>query len=127
MKHTKIKVYIYFSLLLLYSSSRLVNYGCLLLEALLRNCPFVHPTQSGSGGGGGNDGGMNIIKINDHIPIIFSEIAGRTLYRVEYKDVGKESEQQSLTNVLPIWIIDPLTNVRAARLFSSLSSLCLFI
>jgi hypothetical protein len=52
-----------------------------------------------------------MIKINDHIPIIFSEIAGRTLFRIEYKDVGKESEQQSLTNVLPIWILDPLTNV----------------
>ena len=60
-----------------------VNYGCLLLEALLHNCPFVY------------------------CPIIFSEIAGRKLYRIEYKDVGKESEQQSLTNLLPI----PLTNV----------------
>ena len=64
-----------------------VNYGCLLLEALLHNCPFVY------------------------CPIIFSEIAGRKLYRIEYKDVGKESEQQSLTNLLPIWILDPLTNV----------------
>lgn len=85
-----------------------INYGCLLLEALLRNCPFVNPTQTGNA----NDGGLkeNMIKISDHIPIIFSEIAGRTLFRIEYKDVGKESEQPSLTNVLPIWILDPLTN-----------------
>ena len=62
-----------------------------------------------------------MIKINDHIPIIFSEIASRTLFRIEYKDVGKESEQQSLTNVLPIWILDPLTNVIiSSRSFSSI-------
>lgn len=54
---------------------------------------------------------VNSIKIVEHIPIVFSEIAGRTLYRVEHKDIGRESEQQALTNVLPLWIVDTLTNV----------------
>ncbi len=58
-----------------------------------------------------NEMKLNSLQIPEHIPITFSEIAGRTLYRVERKDVGNESEQQSLTNVLPIWIVDPLTNV----------------
>lgn len=89
-----------------------VNYGCLLLEALLRNCPFVNPTQQQQSSSlNSNEKKENTIKISDHTPITFSEIAGRTLYRVEYKDIGRESEQQSLTSVLPMWIIDPLTNV----------------
>ena len=77
----------------------------MLLEALLRSCPFVNATPQQK------NEKPNTLHIDAHIPLTFSEIAGRTLYRVEHKNVGLESEQQSLTNVLPIWILDPLTNV----------------
>ncbi len=86
-----------------------VNYGLLLLEALFRRCPFVNIQQSGVIPS--SDDNARKIHIPNHMPIVFSEVAGRTLYRVEYKDSGHEYEQQALTNIIPLWIIDPIVNV----------------
>ena len=82
-----------------------------------------------------NQAGLLRFNISDHIPIIFSlvliiysflfsffwfqnlkfhfksEVSGRTLHRTEVKELSKESEQETLSNVMPMWIIDPLVNV----------------
>lgn len=47
----------------------------------------------------------------EHTPVVFSEVAGRCLYRLEVRDMSKESEQQPLANVMPSWIVDALFGV----------------
>jgi hypothetical protein len=85
----------------------------MLLDALFKNCPFVNIQQNGTTTSIADDASTvaRRLRIPDHTPIIFSEIAGRTLYRIDYKDTGREEEQQQLTNLLPLWIIDPIVNV----------------
>jgi len=58
-----------------------------------------------------NQAGLLRFNIPEHITIIFSEVAGRTLYRIEVKELSRESEQNSLSNVIPTWIIDALLGV----------------
>lgn len=138
----------------------LVNYGCIFLESLFRNCVFLNPTQTqtcttvlmqssttsssnaassantnSSNDDDTNNGSPNNItssiesssntkktddsnkpgllrfNIPEHTPIIFGEVAGRTLYRLEVKDISKESEQTTLANIMPNWIIDALLGV----------------
>lgn len=55
--------------------------------------------------------GLLRFNIPEHTPIIFSEIAGRTLERIEVKDLSKESEQDKISAVMPLWIIDAIVNV----------------
>jgi len=80
-----------------------MNYGYLVLEGLLRNCPLV--SQSGEIKA---ELKVNRLKIPDHTPIIFGEVGGRNLLRIESKDVTDENEQQNLNSVLPQWVIEPL-------------------
>jgi len=47
------------------------------------------------------------------------EVAGRTLHRTEVRELSKESEQETLSNVMPLWIIDPLVNVSFLYFFFS--------
>jgi hypothetical protein len=58
-----------------------------------------------------NQAGLLRFTIPEHTPIIISEVAGRTLYRIEVKDLARESEQVALSNFLPNWIIENLLNV----------------
>ena len=55
--------------------------------------------------------GLLRFNIPEHTPIIFSEVAGRTLHRIELKDLSKEPEQETLSSVMPLWIIDAIVNV----------------
>ena len=57
--------------------------------------------------------GAGLLRFNipEHTPIIFSEVAGRTLERIEVKDFSKESEQEKISSVTPLWIIDAIVNV----------------
>ena len=59
--------------------------------------------------------GLLRFNIPEHTPIIFSEIAGRTLERIEVKDLSKESEQDKISAVMPLWIIDAIVNVSLFR------------
>ena len=116
-----------------------VNYGSIFLESLFKNCLFIYPFQiqtcssvivsqsnNNSNSVTSNDGSKCSIKENpedsnqagllrfnipEHITIIFSEVAGRTLYRIEVKDLSRENEQNSLSNIMPSWIIDALLGV----------------
>ena len=119
-----------------------VNYGCIFLESLFKNCLFIYPyqvqtcstvivSQSNAGntnnlGGNSselakshvkesaeecNQAGLLRFNIPEHITIIFSEVAGRALYRIEVKDMSRESEQSALSNIIPTWINDALLGV----------------
>lgn len=107
-----------------------VNYGCIFLESLFKSCSFIYPTpnpicmtiipapvplaaatnSSNSEEQQPGQAGLLRFNIPEHTPIIFSEVAGRTLHRIEVRDLSRESEQQALSSVMPSWIIDPLVN-----------------
>lgn len=106
-----------------------VNYGHIFLESLFKTCPLLNPNQLQTcsnvimNSQQSNSTPQSIIAKNDekdqpgllrfnvaeHTPIILSESAGRTLHRLEVKDLGNESEQQTLAKVIPSWISDALS------------------
>jgi len=102
-----------------------VNYGCIFLESLFKNCLFINPLRvqtcltviyspitnnKPTSDEEQNQAGLLRFNIPEHTPIIFSEVSGRTLHRTEVKELSKESEQETLSNVMPLWIIDSLVN-----------------
>jgi len=104
-----------------------VNCGCIFLESLFKSCLFINPIRiqtcetviysnpPNAGGSKTNEEeqkkpGLLRFNIPEHTPIIFSEVAGRTLLRIEVKDLSKENEQETLSNVMPLWIIDAIVN-----------------
>lgn len=66
--------------------------------------------RNGSIGGGSGSGEAGLLRFNipDHTTMIVSEVAGRTLYRLEVKDLIKESESGTFAKSLPSWIHDAL-------------------
>ena len=52
--------------------------------------------------------GLLRFNIPDHTTLIISEVAGRTLYRLEVRDLAREIEQGLFANVIPIWVVDAL-------------------
>lgn len=52
--------------------------------------------------GGGND----YFSVPGHTPVIFSEVGGRTLYRLLARDAGGETEGVLLNETVPSWVID---------------------
>ena len=124
-----------------------VNYGCVFLESLFKNCLFIYPfqiqtctsvivsqtntnTNANNLGNGdvakahakenfdeSNQPGLLRFNIPEHITIIFSEVAGRALYRIEVKEMSRESEQNALSNVIPTWINDALLGVNKFNFF----------
>ena len=85
-----------------------------MLEALFRNISKI--SSSDESKSTKQSAHPNRIQIADYTPIIFSELAGRTLYRIEFKDIGRVDEH-ALTDVLPLWIIEPLINVSLISFF----------
>ncbi|XP_049836290.1 WD repeat-containing protein 48 [Schistocerca gregaria] len=89
-----------------------VNYGNLLLQALLEHWwrPLqvdedaeCHPDQAG---GGQSQGGNEYFSVPGHTPVIFSEVGGRTLYRLLVRDAGGETEGVLLNETVPPWVND---------------------
>jgi hypothetical protein len=151
-----------------------VNYGCVFLESLFKNCIYLNPLKldtctntsviistpqnqqqqqqqqqnsqineldnnvmKDEGGGGDDDantssstkttasglvGNAGLLRFNipDHTTLILSEQGGKTIYRLDLKDLSKESEQ-TLSQVIPAWIIDALLGVNFKLLKSFLS------
>uniref|UniRef100_A0A1B6DBC4 WD repeat-containing protein 48 homolog n=1 Tax=Clastoptera arizonana TaxID=38151 RepID=A0A1B6DBC4_9HEMI len=90
-----------------------VNYGNLLLKALLENWwtnlqgveeTDCHNEQmiSGTQTRSGNE----YFKVPGHTPLIFSEVGGRTLYRLLVRDAGGETESVLLNETVPPWVVD---------------------
>ncbi|XP_039286276.1 WD repeat-containing protein 48 [Nilaparvata lugens] len=83
-----------------------VNYGSMVLRALLEKwwIKIANDTndQSVPHGRTNND----YFKVPDHTPLIFSEVGGRTLYRLLVKDVGGDNEATLLNETVPQWVKD---------------------
>ncbi|CAA9993792.1 unnamed protein product [Nesidiocoris tenuis] len=98
------------------SPDQRVNYGSLLLKALLEHwC-----TMADEEGDIHNDGTVSsscskfepmgaardYFKVPPHTPLIFSEVGGRTLYRLLVSDASGDNEMLLLTETVPSWVAD---------------------
>ncbi|XP_031553302.1 WD repeat-containing protein 48-like [Actinia tenebrosa] len=107
-----------------------VNYGVLLLQALLEHWPETHSVTTEDTEQGrantpedGRDASASDININvepkvivgngfysipDHTPLIFSESSGtgRTLFRLLAIDASGENEGYLLSETVPSWVVD---------------------
>ncbi|XP_055601483.1 WD repeat-containing protein 48 homolog isoform X2 [Uranotaenia lowii] len=94
-----------------------VNYGSLLLQALLeywKPPPPHHHLQGGPDMENGCDGdirGNEYFSVPKHTPIIFSEVGGRNVCRLLVKDAAGETESALLSETVPPWV----TNVVIER------------
>ena len=50
--------------------------------------------------------GNEYFSVPGHTPVIFSEVGGRTLYRLLARDAGGETEGVLLNETVPPWVID---------------------
>lgn len=93
-----------------------VNYGGLLLQALLEHWPRPYAAEEESDLDGAGQlhnngivtksGGNEYFSVPGHTPVIFSEVGGRTLYRLLARDAGGETEGVLLNETVPSWVID---------------------
>lgn len=102
-----------------------VNLGGLLLQALLENWPRTHspdeerePFEGGNnpengenhmnppGGERSRPPGNNYFCVPGHTPVIFSEVGGRTLFRLLCRDAGGDTEQALLNETVPPWVTE---------------------
>ncbi|XP_054266691.1 WD repeat-containing protein 48-like [Macrosteles quadrilineatus] len=90
-----------------------VNYGNLLLKALLENWwTTVHVDEETEISGDAHNMpqqskfGNEYFKVPGHTPLIFSEVGGRTLYRLLVRDAGGETETVLLNETVPSWVVD---------------------
>lgn len=72
-----------------------VNYGKLLLQALLEHWRGIEPDPENR---------RLYFSVPLHTPLIFSEVGGRTLYRVLVGDAGGENETALLNETVPSWV-----------------------
>lgn len=94
-----------------------VNYGRLLLQALLEHWPRTFQPESGTedrngsfkAGSAENRGlkpvGNDFFSVPLHTPVIFSETGGRFFYRLLCRDAASEAEG-TLNEMVPDWAID---------------------
>ncbi|KAL3265473.1 hypothetical protein HHI36_009677 [Cryptolaemus montrouzieri] len=71
-----------------------VNYGKLLLQALLEHWRGVVPESENK----------IYFTVPTHTPLILSEIGGRTLYRVPVGEAGGDTENALLNETVPSWV-----------------------
>ncbi|CAF4942027.1 unnamed protein product [Pieris macdunnoughi] len=89
-----------------------VNFGALLLQALLEY--WNHPNRVNEGGQ--KVFGNNFFSVPLHTPLIFSEVGGRTLYRLQVGDAGGETEGNILLETVPSWVVDVAIEMAAPKL-----------
>ena len=56
--------------------------------------------------GVGKTCGNEYFSVPGHTPVIFSEVGGRTLYRLLARDAGGETEGVLLNETVPAWVLD---------------------
>ncbi|KAG1657346.1 WD repeat-containing protein 48 [Nymphon striatum] len=91
-----------------------MNMGALLLQALLEHWPHSHPREEELDNScndvqnNSNKGRKNnlFFPIPGHTPVIFSEVGGRTLFRLLCRDAGGETEGLLLNETVPPWVIE---------------------
>ncbi|XP_072946599.1 WD repeat-containing protein 48 homolog isoform X2 [Epargyreus clarus] len=89
-----------------------VNFGALLLQALLEH--WNHPNRVNEAGQ--KVIGNNYFNVPIHTPLIFSEVGGRTLYRLQVGDAGGETEGNLLMETVPSWVVDVAIEMAAPKL-----------
>ncbi|XP_039757052.1 WD repeat-containing protein 48 homolog isoform X2 [Pararge aegeria] len=89
-----------------------VNFGALLLQALLEH--WNHPNRVNEAGQ--KVIGNNFFSVPLHTPLIFSEVGGRTLYRLQVGDAGGETESNLLMETVPSWVVDVAIEMAAPKL-----------
>lgn len=77
-----------------------VNYGNLLLQALLQHWTSLNIEREI----------YEQITVPNHTPLIFSEVGGRTLYRLLVKDASGENESSLLNDTIPQWVVEIIVN-----------------
>ncbi|CAG0888428.1 unnamed protein product [Cyprideis torosa] len=100
-----------------------VNYGGILLQALLENWPqtFTTAPLPDEDDPSSMTEPRPIIKGNayysvpQHTPVIFSEIGGRTLYRLLVRDAVGQSEGALLNETVPPWVMEVAVDRTPAR------------
>ncbi|XP_012943026.1 WD repeat-containing protein 48 [Aplysia californica] len=81
------------------------NIGTTLLQALLDQWPRCRPDD-------GQDPDQekppvpSHFTVPGHTPVIFSEVGGRTLFRLLARDAGGETEQMLLKETVPSWVLE---------------------
>lgn len=92
-----------------------INYGYLLLQALLEHWPRTYMNEEENGDGPGCSpvlGGdrprprNSYFSVPGHTPVIISEDGGRTLFRLLCRDAGGETESLLLGETVPPWVTD---------------------
>lgn len=90
-----------------------VNYGNLLLQALLEHWwrPLhaddeIDNNSNDENGPRHTRGGNAYFSVPCHTPVIFSEVGGRTLYRLLVRDAAGETESVLLNETVPSWVRD---------------------
>uniref|UniRef100_UPI00358E0F08 WD repeat-containing protein 48 isoform X3 n=1 Tax=Myxine glutinosa TaxID=7769 RepID=UPI00358E0F08 len=94
-----------------------VNFGGLLLQALLEHWPRTHagPLEEDdmelNQVNGENENrviqkGNGYFQVPPHTPVIFTEAGGRTLFRLLCRDAGGETESVLLNETVPQWVVD---------------------
>ncbi|XP_055929007.1 WD repeat-containing protein 48-like isoform X1 [Argiope bruennichi] len=99
-----------------------VNLGGLLLQALLEHWPATYSADEEC------DSNMNerpleerqgsgnpYFSVPEHIPVIFSEVGGRTLLRLLVGDAGRETEELLLHETVPSWVTDVVVSKNMPR------------
>ncbi|XP_030763746.1 WD repeat-containing protein 48 homolog [Sitophilus oryzae] len=71
-----------------------VNYGKLLLQSLFEHWRRVPPDQE-----------QIYFSVPNHIPLILSEVGGRTIYRVLVGDAAGQNENDMLNDAVPNWVV----------------------
>ncbi|KRZ97771.1 WD repeat-containing protein 48, partial [Trichinella sp. T8] len=89
-----------------------LNFGGLLLQALLEHWPRAQSVQDQPEEGTGFDKRFSngYFAVPGHTPLIFCETSGRALFRLACRDAGGENESALLNDVLPQWAIDIVVN-----------------
>ena len=67
---------------------------------------FIFQAQMHNGNVVKQGGGNEYFSVPGHTPVIFSEVGGRTLYRLLARDAGGETEGVLLNETVPSWVID---------------------
>ncbi|CAL1530062.1 unnamed protein product [Lymnaea stagnalis] len=88
------------------------NIGSTLLQALLDYWPKCHPEDVQGkpvhcfSYVSGNKPPVPCFTVPGHTPVIFSEVGGRTLFRLLARDAAGETEQMLLKETVPSWVLD---------------------
>ncbi|XP_076823379.1 WD repeat-containing protein 48-like [Clavelina lepadiformis] len=107
-----------------------INYGGLLLHALLQHWPSTHHSVADQESTENDvadpatlqEKSLNhYLKVPPHTPVIFSEVGGRTLFRLLCADAAGETEAMLLQETIPPWVLQAVIENKIATPFLKLS------